>query len=76
MKQDVASEKLRADLRRYIDEIASRDPESEPAVKYWRAAGRTTLLLLLAISGLQYYFFDVFLTIMTLPQLTLVAGLP
>jgi len=78
LKQEIASESLasRADLRRHIDEIAARSPDSERRVKYWRAAGRTTLLLLLTFSGLQYYFFDVFLTIMALPSVTLVAALP
>lgn len=45
-------------------------------MRYWRAAARATLALLLAFSGLQYYFFDVYLTIMALPRVTLIAALP
>jgi hypothetical protein len=57
-------------------ENESRNPLEEPRVKAWRAAARTTLLILLASSGLQYYFFDVYLTIMTLPRVTMAAALP
>lgn len=63
-------------LRQYIDEIDGRRPEEERGVRNWRAARRSTLLLLVALFGLQYYFFDIYLTIMTLPQLSLMAALP
>lgn len=78
LKREITSESFsaRAEVRRYIDEIAARSPDSEPTVKYWHAARRSTLLLLLTLFGLQYYFFDVFLTIMALPRLTLIAALP
>ena len=78
MKQEIALEMLasRAHVRRYIDAIAARNPQSEHSVTYWRAARRIILLLLLTFSGLQYYFFDVFLTIMALPSLTLLAAVP
>lgn len=66
----------RAAIRRYVAELEARDPESERSVRYWQAAGRLTLLLLFAYSALQYYFFDVYLTIMALPQATLIAALP
>jgi hypothetical protein len=60
---------------RFVDETWPRNPLDEPRVKYWRAAGRATLLVLLAFSALQYYFLDVYLTIMAMPRLTLIAGL-
>lgn len=63
-------------LKQEIAGIAARSPYSERRVRQWRVAGRATLLLLLTFSGLQYYFFDVFLTIMALPSVTLVAALP
>ena len=78
MKQETASESLTGEpqVRRFIDDAWPRSPLEEPRVRYWRAARRTTLLLLLAFSGLQYYFFEVHLTIMALPRVTLVAALP
>ena len=64
------------EVRRFVDAAWPRDPAAEPRVHYWRIAGRATLVGLLAFSGLQYYFFDVYLTIMTMPRVTLLAGLP
>jgi len=63
-------------LRQYIDEIDGRRPEEDRGVRFWRATRRSTLLLLIALFGLQYYFFDVYLTIMTLPGLGVMAALP
>jgi hypothetical protein len=65
-----------AQLRRFNDETWPQNPLDAPRVRYWRAAGQATLLVLLAFSGLQYYFFDVYLTIMAMPRVTLIAGLP
>ena len=64
-----------AEVGRFVDETWPRNPVDEPRVKYWRAAGRATLLVLLAFSALQYYFLDVYLTIMVMPRVTLIAGL-
>lgn len=63
------------EVRRFVDATWPRNPLREPRVQYWRIAGRTTLLTLLGFSGLQYYFFDVYLTIMAMSRVTLVAGL-
>lgn len=78
VKQEFAAPLLtsRADVSGFIDDTWPRNPLDEPRVKYWRAAGRTTLLVLLAFSGMQYYFFDVYLTIMAMPRVTLLAALP
>jgi hypothetical protein len=78
LKEEIASElpSRQAELHRFIDDTWPRCPLELPSVRYWRAAGRTTLVVLLVFSGLQYYFFDVHLTIMALPSVTLVAGLP
>jgi hypothetical protein len=65
-----------ASLRRCADELRVRDPEAAPSVKRLRLAARSTLLVLLAGSTLQYYFFDVHLRIMALPRVTMVAALP
>jgi hypothetical protein len=59
----------RAQVRRFNNDAWPRDPFEEPRTRYWRAAGRITLLALLAFAGIQYYYFDVYLTIMALPRL-------
>jgi hypothetical protein len=51
--------------RRFVEAAWPRIPLLEPAVSRWRTAARATLL---AFSLLQYYFFDVHLTIMALPR--------
>jgi hypothetical protein len=78
LNKEIASESSgsQAELRRFIDHTWPRSPLDLPSVRYWRAAGRTTLLVLFVFSGLHYYFFDVYLTIMALPSVTLLAGLP
>jgi hypothetical protein len=78
LKEEVTSElsSSHTELRRFIDETWPRSALELPSVRYWRAAGRAVLLLLFAFSGLQYYFFDVQLTIMALPSVTLLAALP
>ena len=65
-----------AQVRRFVDETWPWNPLEERKVRRWRAAGRTTLFMLLAFSGLQYYFFDVYLTIMAMPSVTVLAALP
>jgi hypothetical protein len=57
-------------------QLAGRLAEQQRSIKRWRAACRTILFVLLAFSGLQYYFFDVYLTISALPSVTLLAALP
>jgi hypothetical protein len=78
MKNEIASQPpaSRADIRRYIDGISAQNPLEEPMRKYWRAARRAILLMLLGYTGLQYYFFDVYLTIMAMPSLSVLAALP
>jgi hypothetical protein len=78
LKEEIASESSssQAELHRFINETWPRSALEQPSVRYWRVAGRAVLLLLVAFSGLQYYFFDVHLTIMALPSITLLAGLP
>lgn len=73
----VASIRVNLPKAKMRQEIALlRSPLEEPSVRYWRAAGRATLLILLAFAALQYYFFDVQLTILSLPSVSLVAALP
>jgi hypothetical protein len=71
LKQESAPElsASSAVLRQYIDQSAAH---ADASLMYWRAAGRMVLVLLLGYSGFQYYVFDVYLTIMGLPRLTIV----
>lgn len=61
--------------QRFVEDTWPLDPLREPRVRRWRLAGRTTLLLLLSFSVLQYYFFDVYLTILTMPRVTVPGAL-
>jgi hypothetical protein len=78
LEEKISAQSLasRADVHRFIDETWPRNPLEEPRVRHWRVVGRATLLVLLAFSGLQYYFFDVYVTIMAMPSVTLLAALP
>ncbi len=78
MKQEISSQPpaREAEVRRFVDQTWPWNPLEERKVLLWRAAGRTTLFMLLAFSGLQYYFFDVYLTIMAMPSVTVLAALP
>ena len=75
-----ASSQLPADpaleARRFIDAAWPRNPLDEPSVRFWRAAGRVTLAVLLGFSVMQYYFFHVHVTIMAMPGLIVFAAVP
>jgi hypothetical protein len=62
--------------RRFIDAAWPRNPLDEPSVRFWRAAGRVTLAVLLGFSVMQYYFFHVHVTIMAMPGLIVFAAVP
>ena len=63
-----------ADLRRFVDSTWPRNPLDDPKVKFWRAARGYVLFGMLSYLALQYYFFDVYLTIMALPSAGVVAA--
>lgn len=62
--------------RDFVEAAWPLNPHEQRKVRYWHVASRTTLAVLLAFSGLQYYFFDVYLTIMAMPSVTVLAALP
>ena len=72
MTDDIASRA--AQSHQFVDAAWPLNPLEEPVVKRWRTAARAILLALLGYAGLQYYFFDVYLTIMALPRVALLAG--
>ena len=57
-----------ADVRWLIESTWPRNPLDDPKVKFWRAARGYVLFGLVAYLALQYYFLDVYLTIMALPS--------
>ena len=64
----------REEVRRYIAARGARSVEDDPSVRFWRLAGRATLITLVVYAALQYYFLHVFVEIMALPALTTFAG--
>jgi len=58
------------DARRYVRALSSKSGRELPGVARWRRAGQVTLFVLLAFSGLQFYFMNVFIEILSLPSLT------
>lgn len=64
----------REDVRRYIAERGARSIDDDPSVRFWRLAGRATLVTLMVYAALQYYFLHVFVEIYSLPSLTTFAG--
>lgn len=64
----------RAEVRRYIEARGARRIEDDPSVRFWRLAGRASLVTLLVYATLQYYFLHVFVEIYSLPSLTTFTG--
>ena len=62
--------------RDFVEAAWPLNPREQRKVRYWHVASRATLAVLLTFSGLQYYFFDVYLTIMAMPSVTVLAALP
>lgn len=60
----------RAAVREYLDELAQRRSQTSAAARRWRTAKAATLAALGVLALLQYYFLDVMLQMVTLPQLT------
>ncbi|HSU62736.1 MAG TPA: cyclic nucleotide-binding domain-containing protein [Burkholderiales bacterium] len=66
------NEKARGDvrarhkIRQYIDELDTAKVSEIPSVRRWYTAKRVILVALLVFAVLQYYFFDVFLEMMSL----------
>lgn len=58
------------DARRYVQALSFISGRNLPSVASWRLAARATLLVLLAFSGLQFYFMNVFIEILSLPSMT------
>ncbi|HXM81619.1 MAG TPA: cyclic nucleotide-binding domain-containing protein [Burkholderiales bacterium] len=60
------SGRKREKLREYIDELGTKNGADLPSVKRWSKAKRWVLGILLVCAVLQYYFFDVFIQMLSL----------
>jgi CRP-like cAMP-binding protein len=58
--------RARHKIRQYIDELDTAKVSELPSVRRWYTAKRFILAALLVFAVLQYYFFDVFLEMMSL----------
>lgn len=62
--------RTRADVRAYLNELAERSNATDKAVQRWQTAKVMTLGVLGAFAVLQFYFLDVMLQMISIPQLT------
>jgi hypothetical protein len=69
-KQSGRAIRTREDIRAVLKELSARKAGDDPSVQRWKMAKRVTLLVVLSAAFLQYYFLDVALQIMSLPELT------
>lgn len=61
----------RAAVREYLDELEQRRAQESVVAQRWRAAKILTLGLLGALALLQYYFLDIMVQMVSVPQLTI-----
>jgi CRP/FNR family transcriptional regulator, cyclic AMP receptor protein len=69
--QDVRS---RAELQLYIEQLKMTKAEDLPSVRRWARAKRWALVTLLVFAVGQYYFLDVLLEVISLPNITILGG--
>jgi hypothetical protein len=58
------------DARRYIDALSSKRGRDLPSVARWRRASHVTLFVLVAFSGIQLYFMNIYIEILSMPSLS------
>jgi hypothetical protein len=58
------------DVRRYVEQVGKRTLAADPSVKRWHFARCAALFSVLCFAMLQYYFFSVGVTILSMPTLT------
>ena len=61
--------RTRDDIRRFLEEISGKRPESSPATRLWHTAKQGMWLLLLVAAYLQYYFLDILVQIESIPNI-------
>ena len=66
--------RTRADLQLYIEQLKMTKGQDLPSVKRWELAKRWMLVALLVFAVMQFYFLDVLLRTMSLPNVTIFTG--
>jgi CRP/FNR family cyclic AMP-dependent transcriptional regulator len=66
--------RTRADLQLYIEQLKMTKAHDLPSVKRWELAKRWMLVALLVFAVMQFYFLDVLLRTMSLPNVTIFTG--
>jgi CRP-like cAMP-binding protein len=66
--------RTRADLQLYIEQLKMTKGQDLPSVKRWELAKRWMLVTLLVFAVMQFYFLDVLLRTMSLPNVTIFTG--
>jgi CRP/FNR family transcriptional regulator, cyclic AMP receptor protein len=66
--------RTRADLQLYIEQLKMTKGQDLPGVKRWELAKRWMLVALLVFAVMQFYFLDVLLRTMSLPNVTIFTG--
>jgi len=66
--------RTRADLQLYSEQLKMTKGQDLPSVKRWEVAKRWMLVTLLLFAVLQFYFLDVLLRTMSLPNVTIFTG--
>ena len=76
--EGLAGRKFRspADILSYLAEISGDAPKAHRVRERTRIARETVLIGLLALAGLQYYFWDVYLQIASLPSIHVFVPVP
>ena len=70
MTKKNSPKRARGDFRKYMRALSPRSAFDHPNVEAWQVAARAALLVTLGVSALQYYFFDVYVQILSLPAIT------
>ena len=62
--------RTRAEVRAYLDELIERRTRADKAAQRWQTAKVVTLGVLGAFALVQFYWFDLMLQVMAIPQIT------
>jgi len=66
--------RTREDIRAYLAELEARRADTDAKVRRWQRAKALTLAVLGAFALLQYYFLDVMVQMLAMPQMTFFVG--
>jgi hypothetical protein len=61
--------RTRDDVRQFLDEVSSKDPQTSRATTLWRTLKQGMWLALMVIAYLQFYLLDVMNQINSIPEI-------